>query len=101
VHSLSGGQIFPSIGKILGGTQDKRMSKGHLPRVVYHQVCNVYEEQWSTRAEGVRSEHVAKHEQSRGDNSKRVQDICPNAKAAENLAVTNTKNLAVTVVYLP
>ena len=25
-----------------GGTQDKKMSKGHLPRVVYHQVYNVY-----------------------------------------------------------
>ena len=25
-----------------GGTQDKEMSKGHLPRVVYHQVYNVY-----------------------------------------------------------
>jgi len=23
-----------------GGTQDKKMSKGHLPRVVYHQVYN-------------------------------------------------------------
>ena len=25
-----------------GGTQDKKMSKGHLPRVVYHQVYNVF-----------------------------------------------------------
>ena len=25
-----------------GGTQDKKMSKGHLPRVVYHQEYNVY-----------------------------------------------------------
>ena len=25
-----------------GGTQGKKMSKGHLPRVVYHQVYNAY-----------------------------------------------------------
>jgi len=25
-------------------TQDKKMSKGHLPRVVYRQVYNVYED---------------------------------------------------------
>jgi len=24
------------------GTQDKKMSKGHLPRVVYHQTYNEY-----------------------------------------------------------
>ena len=23
-------------------TQDKKMSKTHIPKVVYHQVCNVY-----------------------------------------------------------
>ena len=28
-----------------GGTPDKKMSKGHLPRVVYHQVYNVYEDE--------------------------------------------------------
>ena len=33
------GQILPLVE---GGTQDKRMSKGHLPKVVYHQLCNVY-----------------------------------------------------------
>jgi len=27
-----------------GGTHDKKMSKGHLPRVVYHQLYNVYED---------------------------------------------------------
>jgi len=25
-----------------GGTQDKKVSKGHLPRVLYHQIYNVY-----------------------------------------------------------
>ena len=25
-----------------GGTPDKKMSQGHLPRVIYHQVYNVY-----------------------------------------------------------
>ena len=34
---------FNIIGDRLGGgTQDKKMSKGRLPRVVYHQVYNVY-----------------------------------------------------------
>ena len=36
----------PDFGLVLvflgGGTQDKNISKGHLPRVVYHQVYNVY-----------------------------------------------------------
>ena len=27
-----------------GGTQDKKMSKGHLPRVVSHQVYNEYQD---------------------------------------------------------
>ena len=29
---------------VRGGTQDKKMSKGHLPRDIYHQVYNVYYE---------------------------------------------------------
>ena len=29
-------------GGLGGRTQDKKLSKGHLPRVVYHQVYNVY-----------------------------------------------------------
>ena len=28
------------------GAQDKKMSEGHLPRVVYHQVYNVYLGKW-------------------------------------------------------
>ena len=32
------------VGSLGGGTQDNKMSRCHLPRVVYHQVFNVYKE---------------------------------------------------------
>ena len=40
--SLNSEMCFRAIDSGLGGTKDKKMSMGHLLRVVYHQVCNVY-----------------------------------------------------------